>query len=257
VIIGDGLRGDDDVDIEINAVCLKTAKIGRAIADADVIISMTHFKGHELTGFGGVIKNLGMGCASRQGKMVMHSSSRPFLDRDKCNGCRHCLDKCAPSAIDIRNGKASIDSDRCTGCGRCISACGYDAISAKMDQALDLLCRMTSEYAYASVIGKPGFHISFVTDVSPYCDFYSENDVPIIPDVGMFASFDPVALDTACADSANRQTAVAGSVLHGKIKNDKDDRFRCTHPATDWRVMTEHAEHIGMGVRKYVLKDIG
>jgi len=255
VIIGDGLKGDDDVDVPVDGVCLKVAKIGRAIVDADVIITMTHFKGHELMGFGGAIKNLGMGCASRRGKMELHSSNKPSVDGKECTGCGFCVSKCAHSAITIRNKKAKIDEKRCAGCGRCISMCRYDAINVNMDQAVDILCRRTAEYAAASVIGKPNFHISFVVDVSPFCDCYGENDVPVVPDVGMFASFDPVALDVACADAVNAQPVVRESILHGRDCR-KKDVFACVHPVTDWKAATEHAERIGLGVRGYKIREI-
>jgi uncharacterized Fe-S center protein len=255
VIIGDGLKGDDDVDVPIDGVCLKSAKIGRTIADADVMITMTHFKGHELMGFGGVIKNLGMGCASRRGKMELHSSNKPSVNGKKCKGCGCCVDKCAHSAIMMRNEKAKMDRKLCLGCGRCISMCRFDAINVAMDQSNDVLCKRTAEYALASVAGKPSFHISFVIDVSPFCDCYGGNDVPIVPDVGMFASFDPVALDVACADAVNKQPVVNGSILHGKV-HDGCDKFKCTHSATDWRVATEHAERIGLGRRRYKVKGV-
>jgi len=255
VIIGDGLKGDDDVDIQMDGVCLKSAKIGRAVADADVIITMTHFKGHELTGFGGTIKNLGMGCASRRGKMELHSAGKPTVKKEKCTGCNFCADKCAHSAIILNNGKASINKKKCVGCGRCISMCRFDAINVAMDNANEIVCKRTAEYAYASVTGKPNFHVSFVIDVSPVCDCYGKNDVPIVPDVGMFASFDPVALDVACADAVNTQPVVKESILHEKFKDDCD-KFTCNHPDTDWKVMTEHAELMGMGVRGYKLKKI-
>jgi uncharacterized Fe-S center protein len=254
VIIGDGLKGDDDVDVMIDAPCLKSAKIGRTIVDADVIITMTHFKGHELMGMGGVIKNLGMGCASRRGKMELHSSNKPSVDGKRCEGCGYCVNKCAHSAITMRNGKAKLDRKLCVGCGRCISMCRFDAISVAMDQSNDLLCKRTAEYALASVTGKPNFHVSFVIDVSPFCDCYGGNGIPIVPDVGMFASFDPVALDVACADAVNEQPIVKESMLHGK--ECKKDKFVCTHPATDWKAATEHAEAIGLGVRRYRVRKV-
>jgi uncharacterized Fe-S center protein len=255
VIIGDGLKGDDDIDVIIDAPCLRSAKIGRTIADADVIISMTHFKGHELMGIGGVIKNLGMGCASRRGKMELHSSGKPSVDGNKCKGCGYCVNKCAHCAITVRDSIAKIDRKLCAGCGRCISMCRFDAINVTMDQANDLLCKRTAEYALASVIGKPNFHVSFVIDVSPFCDCYGGNGIPIVPDIGMFASFDPVALDVACADAVNGQQAVKDSVLHQRTDR-KGDKFTCIHPVTDWKAATEHAEAVGLGVRGYRIRKV-
>jgi uncharacterized Fe-S center protein len=108
----------------------------------------------------------------------------------------------------------------------------------------------------ASVLGKPNFHLSLVIDVSPMCDCYGENDIPIVPDIGMFASFDPVALDVACSDSVNMQPAIKESRLHGKMKNDNDDKFTCIHPVTDWRITTDHSEMIGLGIRKYRIEKV-
>ena len=253
-VIGDGLKGDDDIDVLIDGVYVKSAKIGRAVADADVIISMTHFKCHELMGFGGAIKNLGMGCASRRGKMELHSSGKPSVDTGRCTGCGFCVTKCSQSAIAVNNKKAKIDHKLCVGCGRCISMCRFDAVSAKMDQSADIICRKTAEYALASVTGKPNFHISFVIDVSPFCDCYGGNDVPIVRDAGIFASFDPVALDVACADAVNAlPPSKDGMIGNAKCK---DDKFTCVHPSTDWKAATEHAEKIGLGVRRYVIREV-
>ncbi|MCL2711908.1 MAG: DUF362 domain-containing protein [Methanomassiliicoccaceae archaeon] len=249
-VIGDGLKGDDDVDVPVNGICLKNAKIGRSIADADVVITLTHFKCHELMGIGGAIKNLGMGCASRRGKTELHSSNRPSVKEGKCKGCGYCVNKCAHSAITVNNNKAVI-SDVCVGCGRCIAMCRYDAIGVGWDQSIDVLCKRTAEYALASVQNKPNFHVSFVTDVSPACDCYGHNDIPIVADVGMFASFDPVALDVACADAVNEQPTVKESKLDGREKF--DDKFKCVHPVTDWKITTEHAEKIGLGQREYTI----
>jgi hypothetical protein len=251
-MIGDGLKGDDDIDIAIEGECLKSAKIGRSIADADVIITMTHFKCHELMGIGGAIKNLGMGCASRRGKMELHSSNKPSVNEKKCKGCGYCITKCAHSAITMVNGKARINK-LCVGCGHCIAACRFDAINVEMDQAIDILCKRTAEYAYASVLGKQHFHVSFVTDVSPACDCYGRNDIPIVADVGIFASFDPVAIDVACADAVNGQPVIKESILHGKPSGDK---FKAIYPITDWMIAVEHAEKMGMGEKKYSLREL-
>ena len=172
-----------------------------------MIISLSHFKGHEQTGFGGAIKNLGMGCGSRRGKMEQHAQGKPMVAPRRCVGCRRCATQCAHGAITFgEDRKASIDWDKCVGCGRCIAVCNTDAIRPGNDAAMEELgCRM-AEYAKAVVDGRPQFHISLVIDVSPYCDCHGENDLPIVPDVGMFASFDPVALDQACADACGKQS---------------------------------------------------
>ena len=258
VIIGDGLRGNDDVEVPVEgAEYIQTAKIGKAIMEADVIISLSHFKGHEQTGFGGAIKNLGMGCGSRRGKMEQHAQGKPR----RCVGCRRCATQCAHGAITFgEDRKASIDWDKCVGCGRCIAVCNTDAIRPGNDAAMEELgCRM-AEYAKAVVDGRPQFHISLVIDVSPYCDCHGENDLPIVPDVGMFASFDPVALDQACADACGKQPPIPGSHLDEQMHRegfcDKHDHFINSMPDTDWRVCLAHCEKIGIGTRSYELVEV-
>ncbi|MEA4919867.1 MAG: DUF362 domain-containing protein [Clostridiaceae bacterium] len=259
VIIGDGLKGTDDIEIPVSGgELVKTAKIGRAIMDADVFISLSHFKGHESTGFGGCLKNIGMGCGSRAGKMEQHSSGKPTVDQDKCVGCRACLKNCAHGAISFgSSSKAFIDHEKCVGCGRCLGACNFDAIHNENWSANDDLNKKIAEYSKAVVEGRPCFHISLVIDVSPYCDCHSENDAPIIPDVGMFASFDPVALDQACADACNKMPVMPGSLLddemHMEHFHDHHDHFTNTTPETNWKVCLEHAEKLGIGTREYEL----
>ena len=262
VIIGDGLRGNDDVEVPVaGAEYIQTAKIGKAIMEADVVISLSHFKGHEQTGFGGAIKNLGMGCGSRRGKMEQHAEGKPKVKASRCVGCRKCTTQCAHDAISFDDGgKASINWNRCVGCGRCIAVCNTDAIHPGSDAAMEELgCRM-AEYAKAVVDGRPQFHISLVIDVSPYCDCHGENDVPILPDVGMFASADPVALDQACADACLRQQPIPGSHLDEQLRRedfcDHHDPFINSMPDTDWRVCLAHCEKIGVGSRTYELIEV-
>lgn len=209
ILIGDGLRGTDDIEVPVrNGEYCKTAFIGRAVMDADIFISLTHFKGHEQAGFGGAIKNIGMGCGSRAGKMLQHQSGHPHVDEEKCRGCMRCARECGSDAISYPekeiDGKkvkrAYIDPEICKGCGRCIGACAFDAIANDNWDAPQMLGRRMAEYTMAVCDGRPCFHISLITDVSPNCDCHGENDAPILPDIGMLASFDPVALDQACVD---------------------------------------------------------
>ena len=169
ILIGDGLRGTDEVEVPVpNGEYCKTAKIGRAIMDADVFISLNHFKGHESTGFGGAIKNIGMGCGSRAGKMEQHSSGAPAVQRELCRGCGRCAKECGSDAIHYDSEhKAVIDYDLCKGCGRCIGACSFDAIYSIDNSANEELDRKMAEYAAAVCAGRPCFHISLVQDISP------------------------------------------------------------------------------------------
>jgi hypothetical protein len=259
VIIADGLKGTDETLVPIDGEYVKEAKIGRAVMDADVFISLTHFKGHEAAGFGGAVKNIGMGAGSRAGKMEMHCSGKPEVDEALCVGCGACTRICAHEAAIVTDRKAAINQDKCVGCGRCIGVCPKDAISPTDWHANDLLNYRMAEYAYAVCKDRPCFHISLICDVSPNCDCHSENDIPIIPDVGMLASFDPVALDMACVDACNRQPVIEGSVLAENKEHDHDehhDHFHITHPDTNWRTCLEHAEKIGLGTREYELIEI-
>lgn len=254
-IIADGLKGTDEALVPVNGEYVKEAKIGQAIMDADIIISLNHFKGHELTGFGGALKNIGMGCGSRAGKMEMHSAGKPTVHQELCIGCGQCIKICAHDAPKITDGKAKIDHNKCVGCGRCIGVCPKDAIKASMDEANDILNYKIAEYTKAVVDGRPCFHISLVIDVSPYCDCHAENDIAIVPDVGMFASFDPVALDQACADAVNKQPAIKNSLLD-KRGHTHHDHFTDVSPETNWKSCLEHAEKIGLGTREYELIEI-
>ncbi len=258
ILIGDGLKGADDVEVPVRGgEYVEKAKIGRAIMDADVFISLSHFKGHEMTGFGGALKNIGMGCGSRRGKLEQHSEGKPLVARERCVGCHKCALQWAQDAISYEDGRASIDHNKCAGCGRCIAACRFDAIYSPDDSAAEALnCKM-AEYAKAVVDGRPNFHISLVIDVSPYCDCHGENDLAILPDVGMYASFDPVALDQACVDACLRLNPIPGSLLdehmHQEGFHDYHDHFKNTTPVSDWKSCLEHAEKIGLGSRSYEL----
>ena len=262
VIIGDGLKGTDETLVPVNGEYVKEAKIGSAVMDADILLTLTHFKGHEMAGFGGALKNIGMGCGSRAGKMEMHNDGKPYVaDPDGCIGCESCLRICAHGAPVIENKKARIDHDKCAGCGGCLAACPKDVIQPSSGSSVKSLnCKM-AEYSLAVCKGRPNFHVSLVCDVSPNCDCHAENDIPIIPDVGMFASFDPVALDVACADAVNRMPVIEGSVLSDNIREDEHhgkghDHFHMTHPDTEWKSCIEHAVKIGLGNSQYELEEI-
>ena len=258
IIIGDGLRGTDDITVPVrNGEYCKEAYIGRAVMDADIFISLTHFKGHESTGFGGTIKNIGMGCESRAGKMQQHNSGKPIVHADLCRGCRRCAKECGSDAITYENGKAVIHQDICKGCGRCIGACAFDAIENQNWDANEILGRKMAEYSQAVCDGRPTFHISLVRDISPNCDCHGENDAPILPDVGIFASFDPVALDQACVDACLHATPMPNSQLSDNLADPHwhhhHDNFLDSNPNVRWKETLEHAEKIGLGTREYEL----
>lgn len=257
VIIGDGIKGTDYREIKLNLDNCKSAKIGTAIADSDVIISMNHFKGHEMTGFGGALKNLGMGCASVGGKLFLHSGASPRINEKNCTGCRSCEKNCAHEAVSVGKDKiARIDYKKCVGCGQCIAVCQYDAARVVWENASELVCRRIAEYTLAVLQDKPSFHVNFIMNISPDCDCYGFNDYPIAPDIGIAASTDPVALDMACADMVKAAPALAGSRIRAGINDDDltgQDKFMLTHPDTSWMTGLEHAEKIGLGNMNYEL----
>nr|WP_320009428.1 DUF362 domain-containing protein [uncultured Desulfobulbus sp.] len=260
IIIGDGLKGTDDIEVPVvGGEYVKSAKIGRAVMDADIFISLTHFKGHEMTGFGGAIKNIGMGCGSRAGKMEQHCSGTPTIHEDKCRGCYACFKECANDGLvfDEAAKKMRVNKDNCVGCGRCLGACNFDAIEFADFSAVELLNRRMAEYTKAVVEGRPCFHISLVVDVSPNCDCHGENDVPILPNLGMFASTDPLALDQACVDACLKAKPLPGSQLADNMAKpdfvNHHDHFTNSRPESEWRSCMEQAEKIGLGTREYEL----
>jgi uncharacterized Fe-S center protein len=257
VIIADGLRGTDHTEVPIHLEYCKTAKIGKAVADADIIVSMTHFKGHEMTGFGGVLKNVGMGCASVGGKLELHSTSSPQIVAENCTGCRVCEKYCAQDAIVVGRDKiARIDYEKCVGCGQCVAVCQYNAAQVVWADASELVNRKIAEYTLAVLKEKAAFHISFIMNVSPDCDCWNFNDYPLIPDIGIAASFDPVALDQACVDMVKEAPSLPQSRINKEHAHDHHrgmDKFSLAHPHTHWEAGLEHAEKIGLGTRQYEL----
>jgi len=258
VIIADGLKGTDYREIEINGEYCKAPKIGAAIVDADIVLTMNHFKGHEQTGFGGALKNLGMGCASVGGKLELHSASQPIVDRENCKSCNICVKHCAHDAIHLDGSKiATIDYEKCVGCGQCVALCQYDAAVMGDGDTSERLNYKIAEYSKAVLLDKPNFHISFIMNVSPECDCWNHNDAAIVPDLGIAASFDPVALNKACADIViNAPILETGNRLSDSPHHDHlegCDKFHIMHPETNWQAGLEHAEKIGLGTQEYEL----
>jgi len=254
VVIADGIKGIDFREVEINQKHCKVAKIGAAIADADVIISMNHFKGHEAAGFGGCLKNIGMGSGSIGGKLEMHSDSQPYIAADNCTACKICEKNCAHDAIHVmkEDKVAVINYEKCVGCGQCVAVCQYDAAQVKWNA--QKMLEKIGEYSMAVLKGKPSFHINFIMDISPNCDCWNFNDVPIAPNIGIVASFDPVALDQASVDMVNKAPIYKGCVIDDH--NHHADKFTAVFPHTNWKAGLEYAEKIGLGSREYELVNV-
>ena len=257
IIIADGMRGASFEPVRINQELVKTAYVGKEIAEADALVSVAHFKGHEISGFGGTIKNIGMGCASRRGKMVQHSDLSPKVTRKKCVGCGDCVEHCSQSAISLEGEKAKIDPGKCIGCGECVLICSNEAISVRWNADMERFQKKMAEYAFAALKNKEGkaAFFNFLSHISPACDCYGHNDAPIVQDLGMLASLDPVAIEQASVDMVNRQTGLEGSSL-ALNKEPGGDKFRGLYPQVDWSIQLSYAERIGLGQRAYELVTI-
>lgn len=254
LVMCDGLRGHSSRRVEVEGGVLDSVDIGLEILEADGMITLSHFKGHELTGFGGAIKNLAMGCSSREGKLEQHSNVAPRIAAKYCDACADCFASCAHAAINIIEGTARIDEEKCAGCGRCITACEKMAIRIQWNEQAELVMKKMVDYARGALEGKAGklLFINFITQVSPACDCYGHSDAPIVPDIGILASTDPVALDQACIDQVNRAQGLPGTMLQ-EGHEPGCDKFRSIYPEIDWQVTLEQGEQLGLGSRTYQL----
>ncbi len=252
IVIADGLKGKSEVGVEIGGERIETAYLGRDIVEADAVISLAHFKGHELSGFGGAIKNLGMGCASRRGKLVQHSAVAPKIKEDKCLGCAACIEACPGSAIELVEETAAIDDERCLGCGSCLLICPNQAIDIQWDREPAAVMEAMAEYAAAVAKDKPGrlLCVNVLTQISPACDCYPFSNPPITPDIGFLASRDPVAVDQAAWDMVTEGISFLDGCQDGA------DKFRRLYPKVDPAVTLAHAEKMDLGTREYELKRV-
>ena len=257
LIIADGLRGKSEATVEINRKHFKRVYIGSEIVQADSIVSVAHFKCHELSGFGGTIKNLGMGCASRRGKMAQHSTVSPAVKKKKCIGCGDCVEHCSQQAISLFEEKAGIDPGKCIGCGECILICANSAIQIEWNQAIPVFLEKMVEYTMGVLKNKEGkaLFLNFITDISPACDCYPYNDAPIVRNIGIVASKDPVAIDQASVDLVNSEQALPGSCLKSSL-GPGEDKIKAVYPSVDWPIQLEYAEKIGLGSRSYEIIEV-
>ncbi len=267
LIIADGIDGRDEVAVPVNLKHFKEVFIGSALIRADSLVSLAHFKLHEASGFGGAIKNIGMGAASRKGKMAQHSEVAPEVISEKCIGCGICLEQCVHGAVSLVDRQAdipdptasvtkimSIDQNLCVGCARCIHTCPQGALSIDWEKDLPKFMEKMVEYTAGALKGKQGrsLFINFLTQISPACDCYPFADAPIVGDIGIAASLDPVALDQACADLVNSQPYLESSCLKG-IAQPCLDKIRAVYPHIDWQHQLDYASQLGIGSREYDL----
>jgi len=239
IIIADGLRGNEEVHVEMNG---ERIAIARAIYEADCMIVLSHFKGHGMAGFGGAIKNLGMGCCSRVGKLWQHEVSKPLHDDSKCILCLECLQFCPADAIFEENGKIGIDYEKCRGCGACTVLCeqGCFSLSEEMWKKFQQRVAMAAAAAAKKFDGKVAF-LNFLMDITPRCDCCSFAGKPVVNDMGILSSRDAVAIDRACYDMVCRE--------YGK------DVFMDIH-GIDGTIQIKEAEKVGLGKAAYSLTEI-
>jgi len=254
LIMSDGLRGHSSHRVPVAGELLSEVDIGLEIIEADSLIVLSHFKCHELTGFGGAIKNLAMGCSSREGKLEQHSTVGPTIEKEECITCGDCLNACAHDAIELDSGKAVLDAERCVGCGRCITSCASKAIKVQWNKDSANVMKKMAEYSLGVLSGKANkqLFVNFITQVSPSCDCHGHTDAPIVADIGILASTDPVALDQACADLVNQAHGLPDTAM--KTGHEPGcDKFRGVYPQIDWEIQLEHGEKVGLGQRAYEL----
>jgi hypothetical protein len=253
IIIADGLCGKNVARVPIGQKHFDTVSIAGDIAAADSMIVMSHFKGHEVAGFGGAIKNLAMGCAPPEGKRAQHQA-RPFVMKDRCIGCGKCVKVCPKSAIKLARKKSTINHTLCIGCFECMTVCPEHAIDINWETEIPLFVERLVEYAYGALQGKKGRvgYINFLTRITPDCDCVPWSDASIVPDIGILASLDPVAIDAASFDLVNHQPGFADSLL-ATHRHKGEDKFTGMRANTDGKKQIRYAESIGMGNSEYEL----
>ncbi len=241
VVIADGLKGDDYRLVEVEGDYFSNVKIATGVYQADFLMVLSHFKGHLLAGFGGALKNLGMGCGARIGKFEMHSSVAPTYEGQLCEKCGACVKVCSQSAITLGKDGITLDGAKCVGCGECVVACPYGALKITWNEGAASVQERYVEYAAGAVKGRRAFYVNFVNHITANCDCMGLKEESIAPDIGILASTDPLAIDQASLDLVMKASG---------------DVFRATHPQVDSTVQLAHAEKMGFGTREYELIEI-
>lgn len=256
IIIADGINSENYVEVEINREFHDKVKIAGEAHRAKAMVVLTHFKGHEMFGFGGAVKNIGMGLANKEGKLSLHSTVNPYVKKDKCTKCGICVRWCPVDAIEITDRSYIIIDEKCTGCGQCIMVCPPHAITLKWDIDFSVAQKKTAEYALGVLKSKKDriWFFNFLMDITPECDCYGFSDSSIVADIGMLASKDPVSIDQASYDLVTKAQSISGSKAQGSKPG--EDKFKKSYPVTNPEPLFEHAEKIGLGRRKYNLIEI-
>lgn len=241
IIIGDGIKGNDYLEVEINKEKFKKCFIAKAVKDIDYLLVLSHFTAHMLTGFGAAIKNLGMGCAARRGKLAQHCEVNPKINSKRCNFCGACAKACPVEAI-MKDDTHYIISDKCIGCAQCVSVCPAGAINIIWSEGYEAICEKVAEYAYAAAQGRKCFYINFCLYITKECDCMNKEEKGFIKDLGVLFSRDPVAIDKASIDLIIEQAG------HDIIKE--------IHPKINYLHGLTHAQKIGLGSIEYKLIEV-
>lgn len=252
LVIADGIRGENEIEVEINLNHFKTVKIAGDIEKSDAMVVLSHFKGHGMSGFGGAIKNLAMGCASHVGKLEQHECVKPRIN-DKCIGCGKCIASCPVSAMCLEEDQSKINYEECIACNNCFMVCPESVIDLEWENIEPFLEKMT-EYAYGAIKNKQDkvCYINFLMDITPDCDCVPWSDSPIVPDIGILASNDPVALDMASYHLVNQQCGFKDSLLtHNHDKG--EDKFRGLYNKIEGSIQMKYGQEIGLGSIDYEL----
>lgn len=248
-IVADGLTGTEEYQVSLPECCTSgTARLAGALKNTGKALMVSHFKGHLLAGFGGSIKHLGMGWAAKAGKLYQHSSVAPSIRSEKCTGCLACAAVCGSEAITSKGDKASIDRERCTGCGECLQICPFGAIGISWNQEADTFMTRMTEYALGAAMAVDiPLYVNFLTNVSPDCDCMRNEGAPMVADLGVLASSDPVAIDQASLDLVTATEPLGANAPAG------EDKFLKVRPDRDGKLQLEIGERIGLGKREYEL----
>ncbi len=256
VIIADGLSGGYWKEVAVGGNHFENVRIAGGILAADSMLVLSHVKGHDLAGFGGAIKNLAMGCAPPSGKAEQHAG-RPFVEIERCGGCGRCIQVCPQAAVTLVEGRARFNPERCVGCGDCMRSCDLGAIEFDWTTEIRPFIERVCEYALGAVRDKPGRvgYINFLLAITPDCDCVPWSDAPIVPDIGILASTDPVAIDHASLDLVNSERGIARTAL-GENLAPGEDKFKGIWDYTDGNYQIAYAARIGLGDASYRLIEV-
>jgi uncharacterized Fe-S center protein len=238
----DGLSGNSETEVAIPGKLNATVKIAREILVSDALVSVAHVTGHLGAGFGATLKTLGMGLASRMGKMRQHSSMHPRIKTEACTFCKKCIAWCPEDAIVEKNGKAFIIADKCIGCGECVAVCRFEAVEYDWGVESADLEKHMAEHALGAIqhMREKCVFINVACNMTRDCDCMGFKQTKIIPDLGILASTDPVAVDQASMDMIKK--------AHGK------DLAGLAFPHINGQIQLDHGEAIGLGSTRYELR---